>query len=97
MSVSAHIFCRTCKEQLWLGKWLRDRDGGFGFWINQLPYETLGLRVLNFLARHTNHEVQILSDGEQDRLSWTDPEPLHEYRKMNDFVRSDWPADAERE
>jgi hypothetical protein len=96
MSVSAYIICRTCKEEFWLGKWLRTDDGtGFGFWVNQLPYEVLGLKALNFLARHTNHQVQVLSDGEYDKLSWT--EPLHEYKKMHDLARSDWPADAERE
>src|SRR5688572_7495696 len=94
MSVSGHIICRTCKEELWLGKWLRAGDGtGFGFWVNHLPYETLGLKALNFLARHTNHHVQVLSDDEYDKLSWS--EPLHEYRRMHDLARSDSPADTE--
>jgi hypothetical protein len=93
MSVDAHIICRTCKERLWLGKWLRAEDHvGFGFWINQMPYEVLGLKALNFLARHTNHDIRVLSDGELDKLTWT--ESLDEYKNVIDLARSDWPNDA---
>ena len=74
---------------------MRHEDGtGYGFWRGGIEYEHLGLKTLNFLARHTNHDILILSDGEYDKLSFT--EPLHEYRRVEDELRIDWPNDAER-
>jgi len=95
MAVLGHLLCRTCKERTCLGKWLRHEDDtGFGFWRGGIEYENLGLKTLNFLARHTNHDILILSDGEYDKLSFT--EPLHEYRSVEDELRIDWPNDAKR-
>ena len=74
---------------------MRHEDGtGYGFWRGGIEYEHLGLKTLNFLARQTNHDILILSDGEYDKLSFT--EPLHEYRRVEDELRIDWPNDAER-
>ena len=74
MAVLGHLLCRTCKERTCLGKWLRHEDGtGYGFWRGGIEYEHLGLKTLNFLARHTNHDILILSDGEYDKLSFTEP------------------------
>jgi hypothetical protein len=93
MAVLGHLLCRTCKEQTCLGKWLRHEDDtGFGFWRGGIDCEHLGLKTLNFLARHTNHDVLILSDGEYDKLSFT--EPLDEYRSVEDELRTDWPDDS---
>jgi hypothetical protein len=94
MSVFGYLICRTCKEQTCLGKWLRHRDdSGFGFYRGNMEYGDLGLKVLHFLARHTDHEVQVLSQGKYDTLSHT--EPLHEYRDVEVELRTDWPRDAE--
>ena len=93
MAVLGHLICRTCKERTCLGKWLRHADGsGFGFYRGNTEYNDLGLKVLNFLARHTNHEVQVLSDGEYDKLSHN--EPLHEYNDIESELRISWPRDA---
>ena len=90
MAVLGHLICRTCKEKICLGKWLRDEGNkGFGFWRGATEDTDLGLKTLNFLARHTNHDVLILSDGEYDKLSFT--EPLSEYRNVEGELRVDWP------
>jgi hypothetical protein len=89
MAVLGHLICRTCKEQFCLGKWLRVDGVGFGFWRGTLEYEQLGLKVLNFLARHTNHQVQVLSDAQFDEQSLT--EPLYDYRDVEDELPIDWP------
>ena len=95
MAVLGHLLCRTCKERTCLGKWLRHEDHtGFGFWRGGIEYPDLGLKTLNFLARHTNHDILMLSDGEYDKLSFT--EPLHEYRSVEDELSRDWPDDAEQ-
>ena len=89
MAVLGHLICRTCKERTCLGKWLRDESNtGFGFWRGGIETTHLGLKTLNFLARHTNHDVLILSDGEYDKLSFT--EPLSEYRNVEDELKVDW-------
>ena|SRR5215469_5835523 len=98
MAVLGNLMCRTCKEKTCVGKWLRTNaslrtnGGGFGFWRGNVSYEELGLKVLHFLARHTNHDILMLSDGQYDKLSET--EPFHEYRNVEDELRIDWPADA---
>ena len=95
MAVLGHLICRTCKERTCLGKWLRhEDDSGFGFWRGPTDYADLGLKTLNFLARHTNHDVLILSDGEYDKLSFS--EPLPEYRDVEDELRTNWPDDAKK-
>jgi hypothetical protein len=95
MAVLGHLICCTCKQQTCIGKWLRKDARGFGFWRGGVSYEELGLKVLNFLAQHTNHDVRMLSDGKYDELSMT--EPLDEYENVEDRLRVDWPADARRE
>jgi hypothetical protein len=93
MAVLGHLLCRTCKERTCLGKWLRyESDVGFGFWRGGLTDEQLGLKTLNFLARHVDHDILLLSDGEYDRRSWA--EPFHEYFSIEDELRDDWPRDA---
>ena len=90
--------CRTCKEKTCVGKWLRTSSdlragsGGFGFWRGNVSFEDLGLKGLNFLARHTNHDVLILSGGQYDKRSET--EPFHQYTNVEDYLRTDWPQDA---
>jgi|GEM_PF-6264342 len=95
MAILGHLLCRTCKVQTCLGKWLRheEDDLGFGFWRGGLTDEQLGLRTLNFLARHVNHDILLLSDGEYDQRSFT--EPFDEYLSVEDGLRDDWPKDAE--
>ena len=93
MAVLGHLICKTCKERTCLGKWLRyDDNTGFGFWRGTTKYTDLGLKTLNFLARHTNHEVLILSDGKYDELGFT--ESLSEYRSVENELSVDWPDDA---
>jgi len=91
-AVLGNLICRTCKQQTCLGKWLRHEDNaGFGFWRGGETYESLGLKALNFLAQHVNHDVLLLSDGKYDDLSWT--EPLHEYADVEDGLSATWPQD----
>jgi hypothetical protein len=95
MAVLGHLVCRTCKERTCLGKWLRHDDNtGFGFWRGNIETEALGMKTLNFLARHTNHDILMLSDGEYDKLSFT--EPLTDYRDVEDELRADWRKDSNR-
>ena|SRR5437868_6671976 len=96
MSVSGHLICRDCKQKMWLGKWLVTADGmKLGFGRCGVLDEHLGLGVLNFLARHVNHDVLIISDEKHDELSWE--EPLHEYENDDECniawtkIRSDKP------
>ena len=77
MSVHGHLFCKDCKERIFLGKWLRSDGLGFGFWHGSLCPEgvadslALGRKALRFLARHLNHELIAGSDtgGLSDELS----------------------------
>jgi hypothetical protein len=68
MGVYGHLFCKTCKEQIFLGKWLREDGLGFGFWHGMLCRDAgadslaLGRKALRFIARHLNHEVIAGSD-----------------------------------
>ncbi len=68
MATYGFVICQTCREHVFLGKWLR-RDGqGFGFWHGTLcgPDErdsaVLGRKALRFLARHMNHDLVVGSD-----------------------------------
>jgi hypothetical protein len=88
MATYAHIYCKTCKEEIFLGKWVRsDDDRGVGFWLGDLDPEgkinaaPLGRKVLRFLATHINHEVVVASDdgGLADSL-----DESGEYRNMDD-------------
>jgi hypothetical protein len=93
MAILSDLLCRTCKERTCLGKWLRyENDVGFGFWRGGLSDEQLGLRTLNFLARHVNHDILLLSGPEYDRRSFA--EPFDEYANVEDELRDDWPEDA---
>jgi hypothetical protein len=91
MAVPGHLLCRTCKQSTCLGKWLRhppDYVTGFGFWRGGVSYEELGLKTLNFLAQHINHDILLLEDGKYDELSWK--EPFHEYKSVEEELRKDW-------
>ena len=51
-----------------MGKWLRsEKDQGFGFWRGNLSADQSGVKIMHFLARHVNHEILALSDGEYER------------------------------
>jgi hypothetical protein len=51
-----------------MGKWLRNQmNEGFGFWRGGLTHEQSGTKIMHFLARHLNHEILALSDGEFER------------------------------
>ena len=92
MALLANLICHTCKEQTCLGKWLRhEPDVGFGFWRGQTEYGELGLKALNFLARHVNHELEVLTADRFDEFDRS------EYRDVENELRSNWPADAEQE
>ena len=94
MAVLGLLICKTCQESTCLGKWLRHEPNvGFGFWRGGISYEDLGLKTLNFLARHTNHEIMMLSDDEYETRSFTD---RTDYRSVEDELRTDWPNDANR-
>jgi hypothetical protein len=68
MSVLAHLLCVQCKERLCLGKWLRSqKDEGFGFWRSNLTAEESGVKIMHFLARHLNHEILALSEGQYEQ------------------------------
>ena len=69
MATYGFIICQTCREHIFLGKWLRRGDDrGFGFWHGTLcgPNERdsadLGRKALRFLARHMNHDLVVGSD-----------------------------------
>jgi hypothetical protein len=81
MAILGYIVCHTCKESSCVGKWLRDDAGvGYGFWRGGKEYPELGLKVLNFLARHLGHRVEILSESFFAL-------PLEEYRDVEDELR----------
>src|ERR1700679_3653092 len=95
MSVMGYLICRTCKQRFCLGKWLREKEAdgqfvGFGFWRADHLYEQVGLKAPNFLAQHTNHNVLILSEGEMDKLTFTDS--VYKYEDVSDKLRTDWPS-----
>jgi hypothetical protein len=62
------LFCKTCKEFIFLGKWLRAAgDRGFGFWHGELCPNgadslELGRKALRFIAAHMDHELLAGSD-----------------------------------
>jgi hypothetical protein len=69
MGVYGHLFCKECKEFIFLGKWLRTgHDFGLGFWHGKLCGEhgadslALGRKALRFIARHMNHQLTAASD-----------------------------------
>lgn len=69
MARYGYLCCVTCKEEIFLGKWLRDDDGrGTGFWHGQLCPEgvadapALGRKALRFIARHMDHDLIAASD-----------------------------------
>ncbi len=93
MAVLGILACKTCMEYTCLGKWLRHEDHtGFGFWSGQTTYEELGLKTLNFLAKHTNHEVVMQSTGKFDE--WADAYDIpNELRPVEDVLSTTWPQD----
>jgi hypothetical protein len=64
-----YLYCVTCKEEIFLGKWLRECDRGIGFWHGELCPEgvadapALGRKVLRFIARHMDHDLVAASEG----------------------------------
>ena len=81
------LYCVTCKEEVFLGKWLRnDDDEGVGFWHGKLCPEgvadapALGRKVLRFIARHMDHDLLAGSDegGRADAIM------EGEYRDVDD-------------
>ena len=83
------LYCVPCKEEIFLGKWLRtEANVGIGFWHGLLCREgeadgaALGRKALRFLARHMDHELLVASDegGKADALIETE-----EYRDVDDF------------
>lgn len=105
MATYGFIICKTCREHIFLGKWLRRDDIGFGFWHGQLcgPDERdsklLGRKALRFLARHMNHD---LLTGTDDGGSATAILDSGEYVDADDIYDSiaredkpeDWPSPA---
>ena len=64
--------------------------------ITRLPYGGLyAVPEVEACALDAVAEAMAVAQASGVKLSWT--EPLHEYRRMHDLARSDWPADAERE
>jgi hypothetical protein len=94
-----HLYCVTCKEEIFLGKWLRDDDDqGIGFWHGQLCPEgiadapALGRKVLRFIARHMDHDMLAASDegGRADAII-----EAGEYRDAdNEYDERARPGDA---
>ena len=70
MATYGYLVCKTCREFIFLGKWLhRADDKGFGFWHGTLcgPDErdgaSLGRKALRFIARHMDHDLMAASEG----------------------------------
>ena len=70
MATYGFVICQTCREHIFLGKWLRrNGDVGLGFWHGELcgPNERdsalLGRKALRFLARHMDHDLLAGSDN----------------------------------
>jgi hypothetical protein len=69
MALYGFLCCATCKEVIFLGKWLHEGDRGVGFWHEQLCPErlsdapTLGRKALRFIARHMDHDLIAASEG----------------------------------
>ena len=68
MARYGYLFCKTCSEYVFLGKWLREGNVGFGFWHGTLgagegrDSPALGRKALRFIARHMDHELASASD-----------------------------------
>ena len=68
MARYGYLFCQTCSEQIFLGKWLREGNVGFGFAHGTLggsegrDSPALGRKVLRFIARHMDHKLLSASD-----------------------------------
>ena len=70
MSIYGYLCCRDCKQEVFLGKWLRsDHDEkGFGFWHGSLGNQAegpLGTKALVFIARHLEHDVRAYVEGSE--------------------------------
>lgn len=88
------LFCVTCKEKTCLGKWLRHEDDtGFGFWRGATTYPELGNKTLNFLAKHMDHEVHLLSSGRFEEFLYNRDEEYGDYRHVEDELSATWPED----
>jgi hypothetical protein len=91
MAVLGILACKTCMEYTCLGKWLR-REDAFGFWRGGTSYEELGLKTLNFLAKHTNHDVVMQTTGIFDE--WADNFNIpDELRPVEEELSITWPQD----
>ena len=89
MAVLGHLVCVRCKETLCTGKWLRsEKDEGFGFWRGGLTQEQSGTKIMHFLARHMNHDILILSDGQYETRDWEG------YRNVEDELDGRNPDDV---
>ena len=74
-----------------MGKWLRSgKDEGFGFWRGGLTEEQSGAKIMHFLARHLNHEILALSDGQYERR-----DDCGAYRDIEDELNGKNPDDAD--
>ncbi len=68
MARYGHLICKTCNEEIFLGKWLQENNEGVGFWHGELCQEgeadshLLGKKVLRFIAKHMDHELVAASD-----------------------------------
>jgi hypothetical protein len=63
MAIYGYLGCWQCRQQLFLGKWLREDDAGVAFWSSGMGASTdrdcvLGRYVLRFVAAHVNHDVR---------------------------------------
>lgn len=84
------LCCRTCKQKTCLGKWLRREDEtGFGFWRGSESFESLGLKTLNFLAHHVNHEILLVSS-----YNLAFEEELDGYTHVERELSSSWDDEA---
>jgi hypothetical protein len=76
LSSYGYICCRDCRQQVFLGKWLRSDEGeGFGFWhagLGNHDQGQLGAKALTFMARHLAHDVRAFVEGSDLHASTAD-------------------------
>ena len=92
MAIYGKLICRTCKEEIFLGKWLRNKqEEGIGFWHGKLCKEgeadshLLGKKALRFLAKHINHEIAIYTDDNKEYLEITEDYTFEQTEQIDDF------------
>ena len=95
MAVMGYLVCKQCKEYTCLGKWLRQENNvGVGFWRGNENYDKLGYKTLNFLAKHVDHEILILSSDQFDLFAKPYNLSRGELKNVESDLNVEWPKNT---